>query len=103
MKINTDNMTTNPQKVFNLFCQSELYGVKELKERAEQVLLDYVDEDNVILLFENADKLNAENLKKRCKAYIMRNYEELASTEEYKSLPPFLIQEINHTRETIGF
>ena len=95
-------MTTNPQKVFNLFCQSELFGVNKLKERSEQILLDFVDEDNVVLLLEYSDKLNASKLKETCVAFVLRNYEQIYSTEEYKSLPNYLIQLINNCREKLG-
>jgi hypothetical protein len=95
-------MTTNPQKVFNLLCQAELFGVKELKERSEQILLEYVDEDNVVLLLENSDKFNALKLKETSIAFVLRNYEQIYSTEEYKSLPQHLQEEINNNRERLG-
>ena len=76
--------------------------MNNLKDRTEQVLLDYVDEENVCLLFQYAETMKAEKLRKSCKGFILRNYVQIASTEEYRSLSDALLKEMVETRKSVG-
>ena len=75
--------------------------MNSLKDRTERVLLDFVDEENVCLLIQYAELMKAEKLKKSCKAFTLRNYTQIASTEEYRSLPDTLLKEMAETRKSL--
>lgn len=87
------------QGLFDLFCQSQVYGVRELIPRLEQALLPYIDADNVGALLTAADMYRSELMKERCVRFLLRQWDsfDLPSLQ----LPSHLAKEL-HSRHGIA-
>jgi len=92
--IYTDTVNADPQTAFDLLCEAGLYRISNLLERCEQVLIDIIDLDSVIVLYEAADRYASPTLRDLCRFFINRHFWKLNEMDAFTELSPHLIQEL---------
>jgi hypothetical protein len=90
------------QLVFDLFCQASLFRIANLQDRCEHVLLDCIDKDNVVTLFEAGDRYGSNLLKDMCLSFIFRHFAALSDEAAFDLLPMDLLLQVKATRQARG-
>jgi len=98
----TDIVDLEPQTLFDLMCQSNLFSLKNLQHRCEKHLLGYVDLTNACLLYESSGTYNADELKQVTLDFIKKNWFEVTTTEAFQKLQSSTVKELNEIMEKIG-
>jgi Leucine-rich repeat (LRR) protein len=77
------NCDINGENVMELLAVADMFHVDRLKEQCEYLLVDGIDEENLLLIYEAAERQNAHQLIENCAYFASRNY----SREAYNALP----------------
>lgn len=71
-----------------------MFGLPQLRETSEHFLLQYVDEENAISLFQVASMFSCAGLRRFCIAFIARNVRSLKITDDWSKLSAAEVEEI---------
>jgi len=94
--IYTGKTNLTRKTVVEVMVVSEMYSLKELKQKCEYFLWHYVDVENATALYQTACLHQAFQLKRVCSDFIVRNFHNITTTESYLSLPQEIKDEIKH-------
>ena len=72
------------EKAKLLFLAADKYDFKDLKNICLRFLLNYIERDNVLHLYEWADNYSVDNLKDAALKFVADNYDQVCSTDEWK-------------------
>ena len=72
------------EKAKLLFLAADKYDFKDLKNICLRFLLNYIERDNVLHLYEWADNYSVDNLKNAALKFVADNYDQVCSTDEWK-------------------
>ena len=83
-----------PKIALDLLGLADAYTLVGLKRLCENMLIHNVDDENVSMLFSRSDQYRAEDLKKFCLNYVLKNYKEVCRTKGFKQLEKQLVEEV---------
>lgn len=85
----------NPGVAQEVLGLADAYAIENLKSLCENTLIHSVD-TNVIDLLIDAHRFDAQELKKNCMNYIIKNFSDIQNTKEFESLEqvPSLLMEL---------
>jgi hypothetical protein len=86
----------NPRVALDLLGLADAYMLEGLKYLCENTLMHNVDNDNVCNLLIDANRYQANELKKFCQNYLIKNFQEVSQTKAFEELEfyPSLLMEV---------
>lgn len=86
----------NPRIALDLLGLADAYMLERLKYLCENTLMHNVDNENVCALLIDANKYQANELKKFCQNYLIKNFSEVSQTKGFEELEyvPSLLMEV---------
>jgi hypothetical protein len=75
MSTSTSTNEVSPNDIVELLGVANLYTLDKLKQICEDQLLKFVDEENVVVLFQAATLFHAERLRASCFKFLLKRYE----------------------------
>jgi hypothetical protein len=90
----TGELSAKPSDLLETLQAADLYQLDHMKSICERKIERYVDTENVLYMFQMADKFKAPWLKGFCLKAIVKSHPKLHGTEPYQMLDPDLHSEI---------
>jgi hypothetical protein len=86
----------NPTIGLEILGLADAYGLENLKFLCENTLIHNVDNENVVALLIDAHSYSANELKKFCMTYVIKNFADVQDTKGFESLEavPSLLMEV---------
>lgn len=86
----------NPKVALEILGLADAYMLEGLKYLCENTLIHNIDNDNVCSLLIDANKYSAQEMKKCCQNYLIKNFQEVSQTKAFEELEfhPSLLMEV---------